>query len=160
MVDILGNLSRESIINSARNLFSGFIDRGLSANKSLKELQSLGLGYNRADFLRDFKVAKENYDISTKIRYVNLDKTPSEGILQERYTGVPDRFSFVFKATGTDNQTGEATDRYFFYHRNTLDTRDNMESEALSWYSMNMEKYQFTSTSIRIVEGYKNPAWV
>lgn len=157
---LLGALSEGGIRGLARNLFKGFWERGISANKALQELRGQGLGYRRQDFLRDFAAGKQSYTQETKIKYVNRDAVPSEGILQPQYFGTPDRYSFVFKATGTDPNTGEAGDRYFTYHRNSLDTRGNMEQDAQDWLTESAQSYGLDVEEVSIKEGYINPGWV
>ena len=155
----LGRLTSAAIRSLARNLFPAFYERGISANQALQELREAGLGYRRQDFLADFRQGKSIYDSETRVRFVNRDKVPSEGILESMYHGVPDRYSFVFRATGTNLETGESEDRYFFYHRNSLDTRGNMEGEALDWAEGQSSVYGFDFEDVSMVEGYINPIW-
>lgn len=155
----LGEIGAEGIRGLARNLFPGFYERGLTANDALQELRSAGLGYRRQDFLNDFRTGESRYSQEIKIRFTGEDTVPSEGVLQSKYHGVPDKYSLVFKATGTDPNTGEDTEQYFYMHRNSLDTRSNMESEAEDWLTSNADHYSIDIESIRVVEGYINPAW-
>jgi hypothetical protein len=157
--EILGILDADSIRGLARNLFPGFWERGISANQSLNELKGLGLGYRRQDFLADFRVGKVGYDQSIAIRNVNLDNVPSDKILEAKYFGVPDKYSLVFKAIGIDAVTGEETDRYFMYHRDSMDTRANLQNDAMDWLSEQSDTYGFQAESITIREGYINPIW-
>lgn len=157
--DLLGKLAGDAIRNLARNLFAGFYERGISGNQALRELQDLGLGYRRGDFLADYREGLTNYDHATSIRHVGLENTPSERALEPLYHGVPDKYSLVFKVEGTDLSTGESGERYFFYHRNSLDTRDNMEQEALDWFGEQASRYGFEASGIKVVEGYINPVW-
>lgn len=156
---VLGGLGVSAIRGLARNLLPGFWERGISANAALRELQGLGLGYRRTDFLADFRQGKVGYDASTRVRFVQPDKVPSEGILESKYHGVPDRYSFVFKASGTDVATGEERDQYFYYHRNSIDTRGNMEAEAQGWLDEQSSQYGFEVDEVTIREGYINPIW-
>ena len=156
MIEALGADARR---NLARNLFKGFWERGLSANKALDELRASGLGYRRTEFLTDYRQDKTGYDLASSIRYVNVDKVPSESKLEGLYHGVPDKYSFVFKASGVDATTGEDREQYFFYHRDTIDTRGNMEQEASDWFDEQSDRYGFEVEDIRIVEGYINPVW-
>lgn len=157
--DVLGELAGDSLRDLARNLFPGFYERGISANQALRELRELGLGYRRQDFLRDFAQGKGVYDQAVKIRFVSPLNTPSDGILESYYHGVPDKYSFVFKATGIDLQTGETTEQYFFYHRNDMSSKADMENDAYDWVSSQAEQYGIETTDISLVEGYINPAW-
>lgn len=155
----LGKLTGEAVRNLARNLFPGFYERGISANQALSELRQSGLGYRRRDFLNDFRIGESSFDQASKVKYVGEEKTPSEGILEPLYHGVPDKYSFVYKATGTDLNTNEPDERYFFMHRQSIDTRGNMEEEASSWYSDHEDQYQFSVDNVQLVEGYINPVW-
>lgn len=157
--DLISALGAEARRNLARNLFPGFWERGTTANDALSELRSMGLGYRRTDFLSDFRSGQTTYQHETAIRYVGLDNVPSERALEPQYHGVPDRYSFVYKVTGTDTSTGEPSERYFFYHRNNLDSRGNMESEAMDWYSEQADRYGLDPEAITTVEGYVNPVW-
>ncbi len=155
----LGSLTSGAIRELARNLFPGFYDRGISANEALRELRDAGLGYRRQDFLSDFRQGASLFDQETKVRFVGLDRLPSEGILVEQYHHVPDRYSFVFKASGVDLETGERDNRYFFYHRNSLTTRGEMEQDAQEWFASKSDSYGFELDGIQISEGYINPLW-
>lgn len=161
-MDILfsdSDISPSSKRGLARNLFSGFYDRGLSANKALNELKAAGLSYRRQDFLSDYAQSKGSYDSETRIRFVAPGKIPSEKILEPKYFGTPDKYSMVFKYTGFDSTTGEDKEGYFFYHRNTLDTRKNMENDAQSWIEEQAANYGADIASVRVVSGYINPVW-
>ncbi len=155
----LGRITGGAIRELARNLFPAFYERGLSANQALKQLREQGLGYRRQDFLSDFRQGEGAFSQYTKVRYVNEGKIPSEGILEGKYHGVPDKYSFLFRAEGEDPQTGDPTERYFFYHRGTLDTRGNMESEAAEWFSSKSDAYGIDVGRVAISEGYINPLW-
>jgi len=157
--DIIEGLSGLSRRNLARNLFAGFYERGISAGAALNELQGQGLGYRRQDFLADFRQGQGVYDNSIRVRFVGENRTPSENILEGKYFGVPDRYSFVYKATGLNQSTSEIEEKYFFYHRNNLDTKGNMENDAFDWFSEQSDKYGIDITSIKTVEGYINPVW-
>lgn len=157
--ETLGNIIGGSIRALARNLFPGFYERGISANKALAELRDLGLGYRRQDFLNDFRVGASLFDQATKVRFVNEDKTPSQGILQPLYHGVPDKYSFVFKASGTSLEDGSSQDQFFFYHRNSLDTRQSMEEDAQDYFSSRSGAYGLDVESVSLSEGYINPVW-
>jgi hypothetical protein len=159
VLPLIGKLAGSALRAAARNLFPGFYERGISANQALRELQGQGLGYRRTDFLADFRQGLGTYTQATKVRFVSADKVPSEGILESLYHGVPDKYSLVFKATGTDSVTGEERDQYFFYHRNSLDTRANMESDARSWLESQADKYGYLTESVSLTEGYINPIW-
>ncbi len=143
----------------ARNLFSGFYDRGLSANAALRTLSELGLGYRRQDFLRDFAQGQGVYTQAIKVRFVSENKTPSESILEGRYHGVSDKYSLVFRANFVNEETGEDDSRYFFYHRNDLASRGQMEGDAQEWANNQAGAYGYGITSVRLVEGYINPIW-
>lgn len=155
----LGKLTGEAIRGLARGLFAGFYEKGLSANKALEVLKSEGLGYRRQDFLNDFRVGLGRYEQAIKVRFVNRDAVPSEGILESQYHGTPDRYSFVFKASGYDPVSGEERDLYFFMHRGSIDTRGNMESEASDWLSEQPDAYPLEIESVNLLEGYINPLW-
>ncbi len=154
-----GRLTGEALRAMARNQFAGFIERGFSANAALGELRALGLGYRRQDFLADYRLTQDALGQATRIRYVNLDKVPTEGILEPKYHGVPDKYSMVFRAEGTNLNTGEQEKRYFFYHRDTLSNRGSMEEDAASWFKEQGSGYELELDSVHLVEGYINPVW-
>lgn len=156
---LFGNIGTGSRRELAKNLFSGFYERGISANDALSELRSMGLGYRRTDFLSDYAQGKGTYDQETKIRFVNPLDTPSERILSEKYHGVPDKYSLVFRYDYYNGETDTSDNGYFFYHRNTLSSRADMENDAYDYLTNNSEKYGFEITSVTIAEGYINPVW-
>lgn len=156
--DIRG-LRAEAIRSLARNLFPGFYERGLSANKALETLRSQGLGYRRQDFLRDYAAGKQTWGQSTRIRFTNEDKVPSERILERRYFGVPDKYSLVFKGEVLDEDGNITGEKYFFYHRNSLTTRKQLEEDAESWFSNQTDRYSEKVVNVKVVAGYINPVW-
>ncbi len=157
ITDLLGEIGGNSIRALARNLFSSFYERNLSANAALQELRNEGLGYRRQDFLNDFRVDKSSFDQASSIRYVNLDKVPSEGILEGKYHGVPDKYSLLFEYSGIDPVTGDEKSGYFFYHRNSLDTRSSMEDDALEYIHTTTGGSGFDASTVRVIEGFINP---
>lgn len=160
VLPFLGKLSGEAVRNMARNLFSGFYENKLTANQALKSLQAAGLGYARQEFLADYRAKRPGYDKATSAGKIGKEAIPSEGLLKSQYYGNPAKYSFVFKATGTDLETGESTEQYFAYHRNSLDTRANLESDALEWMQEQADKYGFEIEDITLKEGYINPIYV
>lgn len=155
----LGELGSMAVRDLVRNLLPGFWERGVSANDALTELREQGLGYRRTDFLADYREGREGYDRAVSIRSVGLNNVPSERILEPLYHGVEDKYSLVFKAEGSDVNTGEEREQYFFYHRNELDTRSNMENDARDWIESEKDTYGMEVDSIRVVAGYINPVW-
>ena len=154
-----GELTGEAIRNLAENMFPGFYERGISANQALTELRGMGLGYRRTDFLNDFRQGESRYSLETRVKFLGAESVPSEGILSPQYHGVPDRYSCVFKGEGIDSVTGEETNQYFYYHRNSLDSKANMENDAFDWMSEQADVYGFEIDNVSIVEGYINPVW-
>ena len=154
-----GRLTSYAIRSMARALFPGFYERGISANQALRELREVGLGYRRQDFLRDFGQGREGYISATRVKYVNLDKTVSEGILEPAFRGVPDKYSLVFRAEGIDRGTGERGELYYYYHRSTLDTRRKLEEDAYAWISSKQASGTLGIEKVTLVEGYINPLW-
>lgn len=159
MLPLISRMTGDSLRNLARNLFTGFYERGISANQALRELQSQGLGYRRTDFLRDYAQGKGTYDVKTRVRFVTEGNIPSEGILSPQYHGVPDKYSFVFRARTIDPETGDKREQYFFMHRNDIQSRQTMEGEASSWFNSQATAYGFEAAEVDIVEGYINPVW-
>ncbi len=155
----LPELSAASRRNMARAMFSGFYERGYTAQQSLNALKEQGLGYRRQDFLKDFAQGKGTYEQATHVRYVRETGIPSESILQSQYHGVPDRYSFVFKATGTNTETGEPMTQHFYMHRENLSTRAAMEQDAFGWLSGQSDKYGIEIEEVTLEEGYINPIW-
>ena len=155
----LGHLTGAALRNAAQNLFSGFYERGLSANQALNILRDQGLGYRRQDFLNDFRVGENRYQGATRIRFVAGGNVPSESILEPDYFGTPDKYSFVFKAEGKDIATGEGKEQYFFQHRNDIANRQSMEDDAANWLEDESNTYGMSIDRISLVEGYINEAW-
>lgn len=158
-LSLFADIEGGAIRNLAQNLFSGFFARGISANQALRELREQGIGYNRSEFLSDFREAKSAFDIETSIQYLDPLSIPSAGQMGEKYHGTPDRYSIVYKATFTDSETGEQGERYFFYHRNSINSKAEMENDAYDWVTEEAENYPTDITSVEAVEAYVNPIW-
>lgn len=159
LAGFLGKLSSEAVRGLARNLFPGFYELGISANKALEQLKGAGLGYRRTDFLKDYREGFVAWGKSTYVSKIPEGNVPKEDSLSSQYHGTPDRYSFVFKATGVDAKTGDDRERYFFYHRNSLDTKANMEADAGEWAGEQGGSYGFEIEDVSLIEGYVNPAW-
>lgn len=155
----IGKLTGAALRNAAQNLFSGFYERGLSANQALNILRDQGLGYRRQDFLNDYRVGESRYTGATRVRFVAGGNVPSESILEPDYFGTPDKYSFVFKATGKDIVSGEDKTQYFFQHRNSIANRQSMEDDARDWMDEETNTYGISIEDISLVEGYINEAW-
>ncbi len=160
ITDLFPELGSDSIRGLARNLFSGFYERGITANQALQELRQQGLGYRRQDFLSDFRQEQSSYNQAASIRYVNMDKIPTEGILAPKYHGVPDKYSLLYRVDGQD-QSGNERTSYFFIHRNTLDTRSSMQDEGEDYITGTQHDSGVSEVfNITLIEGYINPNWV
>lgn len=155
----LGHLAGAALRNAAQNLFSGFYERGLSANQALNILREQGLGYRRQDFLNDYRQGEARYTGAIRVRFVPGGNVPSENILEPGYFGTPDKYSFVFKATGRDKVSGEVKEQYFFQHRNDITSRRRMEEDAKDWMDEEAATYGLDAEDISLVEGYINEAW-
>lgn len=159
LTDLFPDISSGGKRGLARNLFEGFYERNISANDALNELREAGLGYRRQDFLADFRAGRGEYDQASAIRYVNLNKVPSEGILDAKYHGVPDKYSLLFRVEGQD-QLGNERTSYFFYHRDTLDTKANMQADAEDYVTNRQADSGVSEVfDITLIEGYINPVW-
>lgn len=158
-LNLFADIEGGAIRNLAQNLFPGFFARGISANQALRELQSEGLGYKRADFLEDFRMSKASFDVESTVKYLDALDIPSDKQLEPKYHGTPDHYSFVFRAGYTDPETGESDDRYFFYHRNSTDSKAQLENDAYDWVTTEAENYPIDINEVELVEGYINPIW-
>lgn len=155
----IGKMVGAALRNAAQNLFSGFYERGYTANRALDELRSMGLGYRRQDFLNDYRVGANRYEGATRVKFVGGANTPSESTLEPGYFGTPDKYSLVFKATGKDRVTGEVKEQFFFQHRNTLTSKNKMEADAAGWFGEDGQTYGLDAEDISLVEGYINEVW-
>ncbi len=160
ITDLFPDLQPDSKRGLARNLFEGFYERGYTANQALQELRSEGLGYRRQDFLSDYRSGRSSFDQAASIRYVNMDKIPTEGILEPKYHGVPDKYSLLYRVDGQD-QLGNERTSYFFIHRNTLDTRRAMQDEGEDYITGTRNDSGLDQVfNITLIEGFINPNWV
>jgi hypothetical protein len=146
--------------NLARNLFPAFYERGYSANRALQLLREAGLGYRRQDFLRDFAEGEQRYRQAYRVRFVREDRVPTERILQSRYHGVPDKYSFTFRVSLRNEFTGKVEYDYFMLHTDVLRTRSALEDIALEYYRAHYPVPEgFRLERIQAWEGYVNPIW-
>lgn len=151
-------LSSQAIRSIARNYFPAFYERNISANQALRILREAGLGYRRKEFLRDYRAGREIHARYTLVRYVGEERVPSERILYPEYHGVPDRYSFVFRIELRNTLTGEEKYEHFYYHRDTLRKRREMENEAREWFISHYEWVRdWIPGRVDIREGYINP---
>lgn len=143
----------------ARNFFSKLYEMGLSANKALSWLRERGLGYRRQDFLKDYRNGKSNWEQASRVRFLNLDKTPNESTLAPEYHGVPDKYSFVFHYTRQGDEEGSEVESYFYWHTNEIITRREMEQKALDYLVENEDKYRSIIQNPALRFGYINPVY-
>ena len=75
MAHLLAKLSPQG--RRVVHLLKAFAERGYSANKALEALRSLGLGYRRQDFLRDWAIITGHAQRSDRLKYIPKDKRVS-----------------------------------------------------------------------------------
>lgn len=151
-------LTSQAVRAIARNYFTAFYERNISANQALKILREAGLGYRRQDFLADYRAGRERYAQAIRVRFVGEERVPSERILQPKYHGVPDRYSFIFRIELRNPITGEVKYEHFYYHRDTLRKRIEMENEAREWFISHYEWVRdWIPGRVDIREGHINP---
>ena len=106
------------------------INEGWSANRTLRSLQEMGLGYRRADFLRDFRVAKGYVERAGKMQYVRRDATISDRLYYPTKKAMPMRYATIIEVEGTDRRTGETIVRRVWVYHASPAKREDIERYA------------------------------
>lgn len=123
-------ISPESKRELIRSYLPGLIDEGFSANGSLQLFQDVGLGIGRSDFLGIYREVLGIEEQQNRIRFVNLDSVPSEGILGTYEYPIDSEYRFIYRYQYTNATTGATEESFIGINRDTLDTVGTMESEA------------------------------
>lgn len=151
-------LRGEALRNMARSMFGGFYARGLSANQALAALRELGLGYRRKDFLADYRTGLGEWKQQSTIKFVNLDKVPSDNTFLPKYHGLSDKYGYMIKWRVYDESTlawKEGVAWFFTDYKSTKRNIINHITQSL----MERGKYGQSYTEVDILAGHINPYW-
>lgn len=151
-------LKAEATRNLARSLFAGFFERGIGANEALRQLKEQGLGYRRTDFLRDFREGLGNFKTESQIRYVGLDKVPSDRVFLERYHGLPDHYGYLYEFRVFDSDLGEEYSGYRWFFTDFRGTKREIMN-FIHNDMVNRGNSVVENLEIKLEAAHINPYW-
>lgn len=131
-----------------RTYLAGLVDKGLSANKSLKLLRSAGLGYRRQDFLRDFKEWRRLGELKETFKYIPKSRKPTMGTITKTEESLTKEYSYIFDIKGKDSLTGR--DKIIHWRHSTDDLVTLSEAEDVVDQYMQENKYKQDITAYTI----------
>lgn len=148
------SISPEARRELIRVYLPGLIDEGFSANASLTLFSDVGLGIGRSDFLSIYREVLGLEDQQNRIRFVNQDAVPSEGILSSYNYALDSEYRFIYRYEYVNASTGETETSYLGINRNTLDTVGEMEAEAANAIRENYGDRVGTLLNVDIWKGF------
>ena len=131
-----------------RTYLAGLVDRGLSANASLKLLRMAGLGYRRQDFLRDYKEWRRLGELKETFKYIPKSKKPTVGTITRTEESLTKEYSYIFDVKGKDSLTGR--DKIIHWRHSTDDLITLAEAEDIIDQYMEENKYKQDITAYTI----------
>lgn len=117
------------------------VQRGLSANAFYRELQTLGLGANRADVLSLYKTARGIVSTSPQEPFRDITATPTASEITpwptRKATGYAQTVTLVYR----DRTTGSLTQTYWRTSNPQPIVREQAMAAAISAYADHAEDY-------------------
>ena len=158
--DILGNINPErnritgdAAINMAANILDNYDLSAYTPQDILSALHQSNISINVPDFYSTYETITGQKVRSQRVKYVNLDKIPSEAILEPARYQLPTRYRIVHYITYEDNETGAIISREFITDTDSLQSIAYMQQNAIDQFE---SKYPVTVSQISTVRGYKN----
>jgi hypothetical protein len=131
--------------------------KGFSANEALRILQSVGLGYRRADFLLDYRTYLRIPGLSEVLKFIPKSYRVSKEHFIEPKTHMARKYAYEVKFKILKPETGETFD---FYNRVSSDSnlpRGKIEEEATKVISSAMDRSKFIIEGGYLFAAYHNP---
>lgn len=130
------------------------IESGLSANRFLKHLRSLGLGYNRQRFLADWRSVGNIQARKDVIKYTRKDRLPSIKSMADVEWNLSQEYMFKVSAKYRTDPEGELQERFVNIPSDRLMTPQEVINEVFNRWD-NWEKYGGEElVSAEVVGGY------
>jgi hypothetical protein len=104
-----GNVSSAILHTVSTNLASAMVRRGFSANAALAQLQSVGAGIRRADFLDIFRTGRRAVQVQDSVRTLTSGDTLTPDMYREAPFYTPRRYTALVETWYYDPLTGRLT---------------------------------------------------
>lgn len=160
LTDFFANLPEDWLSHDAKveliySTLPGFIEEGLSANKSLEIFKNSGLGIGRSEFLGIYRDVLGLEEKQNRVRYVSRNNIPSEGVLDSSRSDLKRDYLFVYKYEYVARDTGYLSKGYLSIDTDYLDTISSMEAEAADYINENYGGKIDYLIDVRVWKGFK-----
>jgi len=136
-----GEIKKGSNRAKAQPFIEGFAARGYSANRALKELQKMGLGYRRTDFLADYRKALGKEKAKDVGKYIRRDRYPTEASIVSDNRDWRRNYNHMVVYDIQDKDTGVIERKHIYVSSDELRTRGTIENEAVDIISTHLDSY-------------------
>jgi len=124
-------IKRKTPRAEAQTYMEGYAARGLSANKALKNLRKMGLGYKRTIFLADYRTYTGKEKAKDVAKHIRKDKYPTDAVMTPDVRNLRDKYQSLVKYVYYDRDTHRVEERNFYIGHDELITVRAIEETAL-----------------------------
>lgn len=114
---------------------------GLSANKALKRLREMGLGYRRADFLADYRTYLGREKAKDVAKYIRKDRYPTQAVMFPDVRNLRNKYQSLIYYEYQDLTTGEIRSKTFYIGHDEPLTVGRIEEIAGTLITDNADLY-------------------
>lgn len=130
------------------------IESGLSANRFLKHLRSLGLGYNRQRFLADWRTVNNIKARKDVIKYTRKDRLPSIKSMADVEWNLNQEYMFKVSAKYRTDPEGELQERFVNIPSDRLMTPQEVIDEVFERWDTTWKYRDESLESAEVIGGY------
>jgi len=141
----------------AQPYLEAFASQGLSANKALRKLREMGLGYRRTDFLADYRTYTGREKAKDVAKYIRKDRYPTEATMFPDVRNLKNKYQSLIRYEYMDLRTGEVKTKSFYigYDRPLTvgaieDIAGRLVTEKADEYNARILSYGYCGTRFRI----------
>lgn len=140
-------------VNFVRNLLTNLDLSKHNPNDILSSLRENNINITIPSFYRLYNEITGVKLRSQRIKYVNRDYTPSEGVLEPSLYPLQTKYRIVHEVSYTDLETGVELTRQFVLDTDVLSTISNMQEQVIDAME---SRYPIEVSTIRTIGGYIN----
>lgn len=147
-------LSRDTKVNIITNQLPNLLEQGFNRTQAYYAFVSAGLGIRKSDFLSLARDIQGEEARAQRIRYVGLDKVPTDDIFEKSKIDLPNRYRFVVLYDDIDDESRTVTTKSIYFDTDVKMTRGELEG---TWYDDISEAYPETADrliNVRLTKAY------
>jgi len=141
-------LKKGSARATAQPFLAGLAASGLASNKALSQLKAAGLGYRRADFLKDYSKARGFEQQKDRAKYIRKDFYPTAAVITPSILNFQKKLHHYVNYNVFDGATGKTYGKALIVASDTPLTVREIEADARECLEANPCGYEQTVKSI------------